>query len=130
MAVFGPSLPVPSFAPQVFGRYRILEENSLVHVLHGERRLEFFESSLRIARKNAGVSEASGEPRLRFRMNELGYALGQLEHPGLVRILFDRLDRRPAWWVAWRGACLGPLGRVGARLQPAVRLARRATGGL
>ena len=48
------------FTPQVFGRYRILE-NSLVHVLHGERRLEFFESSLRIARKNAGVSEASDD---------------------------------------------------------------------
>ncbi len=115
------------FAPQVFGRYRILE-NSLVHALHGERRLDFFESSLRIARKNAGVSEAS-DARLRFRMNELGYALGALEHPGLVR-LFDRLDRRPAWWVVWRGACVGPLGRVGARLQPAVRLARRAAVGL
>ena len=68
--------------PAVVARYRIVA-GSLIDALHGARRAEFFDSSLRLIAKQVGVSE-EGDRRIRFRMHELSHALGMLDDPGYL----------------------------------------------
>jgi glycosyltransferase involved in cell wall biosynthesis len=78
-----------AFTPTVTARYRIVT-NSLIAVLHEERKIEFFESSLRLMSKHLDVGERA-RSLIRFRMDELGYSLDLLGLPAYETFL-ARLD--------------------------------------
>jgi glycosyltransferase involved in cell wall biosynthesis len=66
-----------AFVTQPTARYRILP-NSLIQVLHGERRVEFFESTLRLMSKHFDAGPRA-RAVMRHRMRELGWSLELLE---------------------------------------------------
>ncbi len=95
-----------AFSPDIDAVYRIVE-GSFITQLQGPRKGEFFESLLRIAWKNVGVSRAADANIVR-KLDEFTQFLDLPGDPGLED-LRRHLEHPPAAWSAGRRARFGAL---------------------